>query len=93
MAYLLFFAASVACIRRWAALGSLAAILLIAMQIMAVIVMDAMSTNPVFLEGEDAIGGDASTRWIMEEVEWEEVSGVLERARAGVMSQGGLGNR
>lgn len=79
MAYLLFFAAFVASIIRLAALASVAAVMLVAAQVMAILMINAMSTNPVFLREEDAAGDDASTGWIMEEEEWEEVSGVLEQ--------------
>lgn len=77
MAYLLFFATFVASIIRWAALASVAAVMLVAAQVMIIVMVNAMSTNPVFLREEDAAGEDASTGWIMEEEGWEEVSGVL----------------
>lgn len=53
--------------------------MLVAAQVMAIVMINAMSTNPIFLQGEDAAGDDASTGWIMEEGEWDEVSGVLEQ--------------
>lgn len=79
MLYLLLFAAFIACILRWAAFGSVAAVLLVAIQVIAIIMMDAMSTNPIFVNREDANGGAASTARMMDEVEWEETGGVLEQ--------------